>query len=564
MPSVWHKLRLLSLFLGAGALYILFNGHADLMDWDEVNFAECAREMYVTGDYLTVRIGYAPFWEKPPLFFWLQALSFHLWGVNAFAARFPNALVGLLTLVCLFFLGKRYYNKTFGAIWAFFHGFSVLPLFYFKSGLIDPLFNLFIFLASAGWLMYLREGKKGYVVASGISLGASVLTKGPVGALLAVLSVGIFHVLAKRRMPWGMFFLWGLIGLGVASSWYVALILKEGSDIFMEFIRYQVRLFSTADAGHGGPWYYHFVVLLLGCFPASFFALGAMRLRLTRNPLALLMVAQFFWTLLIFSVVKTKILHYSSFAYYAISFAASWAVLFRWRTILPYVAAGVGIWGIGVGSLIFTLPLWAMKKNLWIKYIQNPFAQAALQHTSLSWSYWEGWWGIVVIWITTTAFWAVRRRTVLYRLLGLLGIVWLGVMHTFIPKIIAYTQGPAVEFCKRWAGQEVYLHSIGYKTYVPYFYGQLRPWQTHGGRALSPEAFENYLLSGEIDRPAVFISRIDRYQAYLKHFPQLQVLGSVGGYIFLFRWQGGQVPLLGLELAPSAAQPQTPAQPVTP
>ena len=54
-------------------IFASFNGQSHLFDWDEINFAEAAREMIVTGNYSLVLINYEPFWEKPPLFFWLQA-----------------------------------------------------------------------------------------------------------------------------------------------------------------------------------------------------------------------------------------------------------------------------------------------------------------------------------------------------------------------------------------------------------------------------------------------------------------------------------------------------------
>ena len=59
----------------AALLFIPFIGRLHLFDWDEINFAESAREMIVTKDYLTVQINYLPFWEKPPLFIWMQVLS---------------------------------------------------------------------------------------------------------------------------------------------------------------------------------------------------------------------------------------------------------------------------------------------------------------------------------------------------------------------------------------------------------------------------------------------------------------------------------------------------------
>ena len=88
-------------------LFVPFLGGVHLFDWDEVNFAECAREMIVTGDYLHVQIDFRPFYEKPPLFIWLQVLSMKVFGVNEFAARFPTALVGIATILVLFSIGTK-------------------------------------------------------------------------------------------------------------------------------------------------------------------------------------------------------------------------------------------------------------------------------------------------------------------------------------------------------------------------------------------------------------------------------------------------------------------------
>ena len=85
-----------------GLILFLPTGNVHLFDWDEINFAEAAREMLVTGDYFTVTIDFQPFWEKPPFFIWLQAFSMQIFGINEFAARLPNALCGVLTLIILF------------------------------------------------------------------------------------------------------------------------------------------------------------------------------------------------------------------------------------------------------------------------------------------------------------------------------------------------------------------------------------------------------------------------------------------------------------------------------
>src|SRR5437870_5207659 len=87
------------LIIAVGALFLLpFLGAVHLFDWDEINFAESAREMITSGNYARVQIDYQPFREKPPLFFWLQAASMHAFGINEFAARFPDAIVGIITM----------------------------------------------------------------------------------------------------------------------------------------------------------------------------------------------------------------------------------------------------------------------------------------------------------------------------------------------------------------------------------------------------------------------------------------------------------------------------------
>src|SRR5690606_30358781 len=76
----------LIIFIGF-CFYLPFLGASNLFDWDEINFAEAAREMVITGNYSTVTIDFKPFWEKPPLFFWMQAFFMKIFGISEFASR---------------------------------------------------------------------------------------------------------------------------------------------------------------------------------------------------------------------------------------------------------------------------------------------------------------------------------------------------------------------------------------------------------------------------------------------------------------------------------------------
>src|SRR5690606_19017613 len=196
-----YKLDLLAILL-LSVFFFLGLGNVNLFDWDEINFAESAREMLVTGNYFSVQINYIPFWEKPPLFFWMQALSMKIFGVNEFAARFPNALFGLIYLLTLYITGwKLTKNRIFAWLWVLLYFGSILPHIYFKSGIIDPVFNYFIFLSVyCMFRIYQTEGNAlQYALGAGIFSGLSFLTKGPVGLLLLLCTTALATMLIWKK-----------------------------------------------------------------------------------------------------------------------------------------------------------------------------------------------------------------------------------------------------------------------------------------------------------------------------------------------------------------------------
>ncbi len=144
-----------------------------LFDWDEINFAECAREMLASNNYSDVQLYFHPFWEKPPLFIWLQALSMNVFGVNDFAARFPNALCGVITLLVLYRSGKELNDQKFGLTWAFVYASTLLPHLFFKSGIIDICGKL------GDWYRFLR----GKVSPPAFKLICDLMTKNSTGNL---------------------------------------------------------------------------------------------------------------------------------------------------------------------------------------------------------------------------------------------------------------------------------------------------------------------------------------------------------------------------------------------
>src|SRR5688572_27076256 len=106
-------LALLLLFLGT----ILWFGTLDyrkLVKPDEGRYAEIAREMAISGDWITPRLNGIKYFEKPPLQYWVTATAFKLFGVNEWTARLWTALSGFLTVLVVWWAGRRLYDAEVG------------------------------------------------------------------------------------------------------------------------------------------------------------------------------------------------------------------------------------------------------------------------------------------------------------------------------------------------------------------------------------------------------------------------------------------------------------------
>jgi 4-amino-4-deoxy-L-arabinose transferase-like glycosyltransferase len=384
------------LLLGA-VLFLPGLGSVHLFDWDEINFAESAREMIVTGDYLTVQINFEPFWEKPPLFIWMQVLSMKIFGINEFAARFPNAICGIVTMLVLFNIGKRLKNERFGLLWVFVYVASFTPFFYFKSGIIDPWFNLFIFLGTYYFICFTspREHRNKYflVALSAFFLGLAVLTKGPVGFLIFLLTFAVYFLVKRLKIDftWGQVALFFGVLIFVGGFWFLLQIVNGNWSVIQDFITYQIRLFETKDSGHGGFLLYHFVVLLVGVFPASVFALFTFRRNILQKE-SDSMISHFFrwmmilfWVVLIlFTIVRTKIIHYSSMCYFPLTFLTTWyieRIIDRKESIHWLAKVLIGLFALIFSLAIAIVPFIDSLKHLLFSVVDE-FTKGNLEATS--------------------------------------------------------------------------------------------------------------------------------------------------------------------------------------
>ncbi|HXP49522.1 MAG TPA: glycosyl transferase, partial [Bacteroidia bacterium] len=442
-------------------------------------------------------------------------------------------------------VGKLLKDKRFGLIWVLVYIGSLLPHFYFKSGIIDPWFNLFIF---SGVYLFMRfqMHKKGiiaggniHLVLSAFCIGLAMLTKGPVAFLVFSVTALIYWIYEKRwnviNFPQAAIYL--VVVLAAGGAWFAIEALTGHWDIIVQFIQYQLRLLNTQDSGHGGPFYYHFIVLLIGCFPASIFAIRGMMIKPQDDKMkeASRWMSILFWVvLIIFSVVKTKILHYSSLCYYPLTFFAALALYTlledasTWKKWMGWM---IGILGGVLVIALSLLPVAGMNKQILIPMISDPFAVANLDAV-VNWSYSDSIVGFILGVTLISGFIFIKRgkagRGAIAFFVGTLITTNIALI-IIAPKIEQITQESAIEFYQSLRGKDVYVTTLDFKSYAHFFYSDEQPWK-------DIRCTENdWLLTGDIDKRAYFSCKINKAGEIQKYFPKLKELYRKNGFVFFER-----------------------------
>ncbi|HQV40352.1 MAG: glycosyltransferase family 39 protein [Flavobacteriales bacterium] len=547
--------------LVAALLFIPGLGAVHLFDWDEINFAEIAREMLATHNWLQPQIGYVPFYEKPPLFMWMQAVSMSAFGVNEFAARFPDAICGIVTLLVLFRIGDRMRGRLFGLLWVLAYVGSILPHLYFRSGIIDPWFNLFIFL---GFLAFIRMSdtpasadvsnreKNIASVLAGVWLGLAVLTKGPVGILIPALCALVYWVMNRFKLYVSIprVLLMFAMLLIVPGLWFGADLLHNGPTFITAFFWRQVAMLSSEDAGHGGFFGYHFVILLIGCFPASVFALQEMLKSAKRSengrqapdnrqlPMNIgttdnyrkWMLILFWVVLILFTIVKTKIVHYSSLCYFPLTFLAALQLERLWNggKATQWSRLLMGAIGTLFAVVTLVLPYLGMHPELIAPLLKNDaFAQGNLM-ANVHWTGWEalaGVWMVVILYLGHRFFSKAQYRSGIVTVFGGTALFVTITLYYFINRIEGYSQRAAVEFFQQRQGEKCYVLTKNYKSYAQWFYSDMPP-------ITDPRAYdEEWLLHGAVDRPVYVVCKVTSAEE-VAAIPGLKEIGRKNGFVF--------------------------------
>jgi|GEM_PF-2665923 len=283
----WYPL----IVLAVGGWCFLFNlGGAGLRDWDEGIYALISQETAASPSW-TLHLNGAPWPEKPPLGFWLEAVSIKLFGFSESAIRWPAGLCLVASLGLIYAIASRLFNRHVGLIAAVVT--LISPAFFYdhmtRTGDLEALY-LLTALLSIYWLIKSKD-QPFFFIWSGLAAGLCLMSRG-FSALLVVAVGAIYWRLSGRWRGWPMKYYLGYAGifLAVVLPWHIGQLLTRGQEFWRVYFAEQLfSRFTEVIQNHVGPWHYYLDYLNYanwGWQPLVWLALLYVGLRLPRRAFA--------------------------------------------------------------------------------------------------------------------------------------------------------------------------------------------------------------------------------------------------------------------------------------
>ncbi|MBL8480580.1 MAG: glycosyltransferase family 39 protein [Rhodocyclaceae bacterium] len=285
LPPRLAMRRLWALFLAFSLLWLGTLDYRKLIKPDEGRYAEIAREMAVSGDWVTPRLNGIKYFEKPPLQYWATAAAYEVFGPNEWTARLWTALTGLAGVWLAWFTVRRLWGADAGALAAMCLGSCLLYLGMGHMNTLDMGLGFFLQLALSGFVLANataadRQAERRWMLLTWAALAAAVLSKGIVALVLTGGTLVIYSFANRDFSPWRrLHLLTGLpLFLLIAAPWFVAVSLANPEFARFFFIHEHFERFLTPVHRREQAWWYFLPILILGLLPWTTLALrGAWR-----------------------------------------------------------------------------------------------------------------------------------------------------------------------------------------------------------------------------------------------------------------------------------------------
>jgi 4-amino-4-deoxy-L-arabinose transferase-like glycosyltransferase len=252
-------------------------GHFAFAEPDEPRYAEIPREMIELGDWITPHLNYVKYFEKPPLVYWLTALSFKAFGIHEWSARIWPALFGLLGVVMAYALGRSMFD-----FWTACASAAILaaaPLYFGLSQVVvldGPVSALMTVGLGCVWLAYTGKRRRLFTILAYAATALAVLTKGPMVLLLTGATVFLF--LGLQRDFGALRWLYSRPGVllfaAITLPWFVLVSVRNPEFVNFFFVKQHLGRFLWPDE-HKQPFWFFVPILVGGLLPWSAFVLLA-------------------------------------------------------------------------------------------------------------------------------------------------------------------------------------------------------------------------------------------------------------------------------------------------
>lgn len=277
-----EKKDLAFLLLIFSVAFFQFLGRIPLINPDEGRYAEIPREMLERGDFITPMLNYVKFFDKPPLHYWLSALSMTIFGQNEFAARFTGAAMGLLTVLLVYHVGRRLFGRREGLLAALILGASTGFLVQARYNITDMTLTCMLSATLAFFILAAREGepRKGlYYHLFYLFAALAMLAKGLIGIVFPGAIIFIYLLITRRwRILKEMRLATGIpLFLLICAPWFILVSIRNPEFARYFFIHEHFERFTTTVHHRKQGFWFYIPVLIGTMLPWSFFIPSAFR-----------------------------------------------------------------------------------------------------------------------------------------------------------------------------------------------------------------------------------------------------------------------------------------------
>ena len=263
-----------ALLFGFLVIWFYMLGARTLVPTDEGRYAEMAREMFVTGDWITPRLNGIKYFEKPPLQAWMNTITFALFGVGDWQARLWTGLCGLLSIAAIGYTGHRLYGRRVGLVAALVLASSLLWAASSHFNSLDLGVAAMMSISLCGLLLAQQNGasptqQRNAMLICWLGMALAVLSKGLIGVVLPGAVLVIYTFVARDWAIWTRLHLGKglLLFFAVVTPWFVLVAMKNPEHPEFFFIHEHFQRFTSNVHKRYKPATFFIPLLAIGIVP---------------------------------------------------------------------------------------------------------------------------------------------------------------------------------------------------------------------------------------------------------------------------------------------------------